>query len=229
MYKFRTMARERRRGMHRDYVAALIREGGDELRNGEGAYKLENDPRITQRRARPAATEPRRAAAAAQRARRARCRSSVRGRRFPTRSSCTRRVHRAASRCIPGMTGLWQVSGRNETTFEQMVDLDLEYIERWSLAARSEDPGADRVGRVSTEGGVACDERDNSSSAWSATATGARTCCATTWSCPAPTSSGCATGTRSKAREGADRATRPSSATAGLHDVLGRPARSTPC
>jgi lipopolysaccharide/colanic/teichoic acid biosynthesis glycosyltransferase len=33
----------------------------------------------------------------------------------------------------PGITGLWQVSGRSEVGFEQMVDMDLDYIERWSL------------------------------------------------------------------------------------------------
>jgi exopolysaccharide biosynthesis polyprenyl glycosylphosphotransferase len=34
----------------------------------------------------------------------------------------------------PGITGLWQVSGRNTTTFERMVELDLEYIRTRSLA-----------------------------------------------------------------------------------------------
>jgi lipopolysaccharide/colanic/teichoic acid biosynthesis glycosyltransferase len=33
----------------------------------------------------------------------------------------------------PGMTGLWQVSGRNERTYEEMVRLDVEYVERRSL------------------------------------------------------------------------------------------------
>ena len=33
----------------------------------------------------------------------------------------------------PGMTGLWQVSGRNERTYEEMVRLDIEYAERRSL------------------------------------------------------------------------------------------------
>jgi lipopolysaccharide/colanic/teichoic acid biosynthesis glycosyltransferase len=33
----------------------------------------------------------------------------------------------------PGMTGLWQVSGRNQTTFTRRADLDSEYIQRWSL------------------------------------------------------------------------------------------------
>ncbi|OIP62142.1 MAG: hypothetical protein AUK30_10725 [Nitrospirae bacterium CG2_30_70_394] len=34
----------------------------------------------------------------------------------------------------PGLTGLWQVSGRCETTFVERIRLDLEYIDRWSLA-----------------------------------------------------------------------------------------------
>jgi lipopolysaccharide/colanic/teichoic acid biosynthesis glycosyltransferase len=34
---------------------------------------------------------------------------------------------------VPGLTGLWQVSGKNETTFNQMVHLDIEYSERQSL------------------------------------------------------------------------------------------------
>jgi len=33
----------------------------------------------------------------------------------------------------PGMTGLWQVSGRNDTTFEEWVELDLQYIDSWSI------------------------------------------------------------------------------------------------
>jgi lipopolysaccharide/colanic/teichoic acid biosynthesis glycosyltransferase len=33
----------------------------------------------------------------------------------------------------PGITGLWQVSGRQELAYDDRVRLDLEYIERWSL------------------------------------------------------------------------------------------------
>ena len=33
----------------------------------------------------------------------------------------------------PGITGLWQVSGRSSTTFDQMVRLDLAYVRNWSL------------------------------------------------------------------------------------------------
>ncbi len=33
----------------------------------------------------------------------------------------------------PGITGLWQVSGRNRLSFQQRVDCDLAYLENWSL------------------------------------------------------------------------------------------------
>ncbi|TWS25817.1 sugar transferase [Tsukamurella sputi] len=35
----------------------------------------------------------------------------------------------------PGMTGLWQVSGRSNLSWEETVHLDLSYVENWSLAA----------------------------------------------------------------------------------------------
>ena len=34
----------------------------------------------------------------------------------------------------PGMTGLWQVSGRSDLTWAESVRLDLYYVENWSLA-----------------------------------------------------------------------------------------------
>ncbi|MCK9473777.1 sugar transferase [Sulfurimonas sp.] len=36
-------------------------------------------------------------------------------------------------RVKPGLTGLWQVSGRNKLTFKKRVDLDVWYIQNWSL------------------------------------------------------------------------------------------------
>lgn len=41
--------------------------------------------------------------------------------------------HRKRLDMKPGITGLWQVSGRNRLTFEEMVKVDLYYIENWSL------------------------------------------------------------------------------------------------
>lgn len=37
------------------------------------------------------------------------------------------------ARMLPGITGLWQVSGRSNLDFEQMMQKDLEYIHNWSL------------------------------------------------------------------------------------------------
>ncbi len=34
----------------------------------------------------------------------------------------------------PGITGLWQVSGRSDITFEEWMKLDLEYVDRWTLS-----------------------------------------------------------------------------------------------
>jgi exopolysaccharide biosynthesis polyprenyl glycosylphosphotransferase len=34
---------------------------------------------------------------------------------------------------LPGMTGLWQISGRSRLTFNEMIRLDLFYIENWSV------------------------------------------------------------------------------------------------
>ena len=36
-------------------------------------------------------------------------------------------------RMKPGLTCLWQISGRNELTFDEWMRLDLEYIDNWSL------------------------------------------------------------------------------------------------
>ena len=41
--------------------------------------------------------------------------------------------HRKRLDMKPGITGLWQVSGRSRLTFEEMVKIDLYYIENWSI------------------------------------------------------------------------------------------------
>jgi Undecaprenyl-phosphate galactose phosphotransferase WbaP len=33
---------------------------------------------------------------------------------------------------VPGITGLWQISGRNNTTYQERVDLDSYYVRNWS-------------------------------------------------------------------------------------------------
>jgi lipopolysaccharide/colanic/teichoic acid biosynthesis glycosyltransferase len=39
----------------------------------------------------------------------------------------------ARLQALPGMTGLWQVSGRSEVPFNDMVRLDLHYVRNWSF------------------------------------------------------------------------------------------------
>jgi lipopolysaccharide/colanic/teichoic acid biosynthesis glycosyltransferase len=41
--------------------------------------------------------------------------------------------HRKRYHVLPGMTGLWQVSGRSELDFDELVRLDFLYLERWSV------------------------------------------------------------------------------------------------
>ena len=41
--------------------------------------------------------------------------------------------HRKRYLVLPGITGLWQVSGRAELDFDELVRLDFLYLERWSV------------------------------------------------------------------------------------------------
>jgi lipopolysaccharide/colanic/teichoic acid biosynthesis glycosyltransferase len=41
--------------------------------------------------------------------------------------------HRRRCETLPGLTGLWQVKGKNRTTFEKMMELDITYVETKSF------------------------------------------------------------------------------------------------
>ena len=41
--------------------------------------------------------------------------------------------HKRRHVVLPGLTGLWQVSGRSGLGFDDMIELDYRYIETWSL------------------------------------------------------------------------------------------------
>jgi exopolysaccharide biosynthesis polyprenyl glycosylphosphotransferase len=43
-------------------------------------------------------------------------------------------AHKRRLAAVPGMTGYWQISGRSNLSFEDMIQLDLYYIENWSLS-----------------------------------------------------------------------------------------------
>lgn len=44
-----------------------------------------------------------------------------------------REWHKQRFDAPPGMTGLWQVSGRNRLSFDEMAQLDIDYLRRWSF------------------------------------------------------------------------------------------------
>ena len=60
---------------------------------------------------------------------------SVVGPRPPLRSEVETYDHRVRRRLLvrPGITGLWQVSGRSDLAWEDSVRLDLSYVENWSM------------------------------------------------------------------------------------------------
>ena len=105
------------------------------LSDGNGVlFKMRDDPRVTRVGRIIRRLLDRRAAAADQRRQAATCRWS--GPRPPLpeevaeySDDATRRL-----RVRPGLTGLWQVSGRSDLSWEESLRLDLRYVDNWSLA-----------------------------------------------------------------------------------------------
>ncbi len=139
MAKFRTMAHRSPVKAHRDFMARYVTAGEGPDRLGlvsvdeQGAvYKLTNDPRITPfgRFLRKFSLDE-----LPQIFNVIRGDMSFVGPR-PELPYAVAKYHAWQTRRLdakPGMTGLWQVSGRNALTYEQMVQLDIEYIASWSL------------------------------------------------------------------------------------------------
>jgi Undecaprenyl-phosphate galactose phosphotransferase WbaP len=44
------------------------------------------------------------------------------------------KVYRQYQRVVPGVTGMWQISGRNNTTYEMRTQLDDYYVRNWSVS-----------------------------------------------------------------------------------------------
>lgn len=131
-YKFRSMSEGNDCSIHRAYVTRLIRSQSESLKGSEGSYKIERDPRVTRlgRILRRTSVDE-----LPQLWNVLRGDMSLVGPRppLPYEVELYTARHLRRLEVTPGMTGLWQVSGRTKTTFEQMVDLDLAYIDNWSL------------------------------------------------------------------------------------------------
>jgi exopolysaccharide biosynthesis polyprenyl glycosylphosphotransferase len=134
VYKFRTMRTNTDSEIHREYQRKFI-AGDAEANVGDAkrpAYKLRNDPRITRvgRILRRLSLDE-----VPQLFNVLSGDMSIVGPRppIPYEVEAYELRHRKRLDMKPGLTGLWQVSGRNRLPFEEMVKLDLFYIENWSL------------------------------------------------------------------------------------------------
>ena len=134
MLKFRTMFTGARDKLHRRTMAKVIAQGrpGD-TDNGRPLYKPARDPRVT-----PLGRLLRRFSLdeLPQLVNVLKGDMSLIGPRpaIPYEVKMYSERHKRRLEALPGITGLWQVSGRNKLSFDRMVDLDIHYIENWSPA-----------------------------------------------------------------------------------------------
>lgn len=134
LYKFRTMKADSDPEIHKEYQRAFI-AGRSEANLGNDqkpTYKLLSDPRVTRvgKWLRRSSLDE-----VPQLLNVLMSDMSIVGPRppIPYEVESYDLWHRKRLDMKPGLTGLWQVSGRNRLPFEEMVRLDLYYIENWSL------------------------------------------------------------------------------------------------
>jgi len=131
-FKFRSMYPDNDPAIHQAYVTKLI-AGADGVKQGNGTYKLVDDPRITPlgRFLRKTSLDE-----LPQFVNVLRGDMSLVGPRppVPYEYECYRLWHkRRVLEIQPGLTGLWQIKGRSRTTFDEMVRMDIRYAESRSL------------------------------------------------------------------------------------------------
>lgn len=132
-YKFRSMYKDIDDKLHKEYMAKLINSGSDsDLMGRGGCFKIENDPRVTKvgRFLRKTSLDE-----LPQLYNVLRGDMSLVGPRpaIPYEVEMYDAWHERRLSVIPGITGLWQVSGRSTKDFREMVELDLKYIDSWSI------------------------------------------------------------------------------------------------
>jgi exopolysaccharide biosynthesis polyprenyl glycosylphosphotransferase len=134
--KFRSMHTGNNHAIHQEFVKELIAGSAGSL--GETSqqkpvYKLTNDPRVTgvgKFLRRTSLDE------LPQFLNVLKGQMSLVGPRppIPYEVECYEFWHRRRLLAVkPGITGLWQVTGRSKTTFDEMVRLDLQYARTWSV------------------------------------------------------------------------------------------------
>jgi exopolysaccharide biosynthesis polyprenyl glycosylphosphotransferase len=135
MLKFRTMRVASGDAQHRQYIRKWIQtEGAASQHNGSNVYKLTHDNRITSlgRILRRFSLDE-----LPQLINVVRGDMSLIGPRpaLPYETELYESWHHRRLDVIPGITGLWQISGRNHLSFDEMVRLDVQYMENWSFTS----------------------------------------------------------------------------------------------
>jgi lipopolysaccharide/colanic/teichoic acid biosynthesis glycosyltransferase len=132
MYKFRSMRAGNDDAAHRAYVSQMLTGAAPAPVAANGLYKLVSDPRIT-----PFGGWLRRTSLdeLPQLVNVVRGDMSLVGPRpvLAWEAELFDEAARVRFRVRPGLTGLWQVSGRGQLTMRQALDLDAEYVRRQSL------------------------------------------------------------------------------------------------
>lgn len=134
-YKFRTMHHKSDDAIHRQFAAMFINGDAKGCRHDNRlgkVYKLNDDPRVT-----AVGCFLRRTSLdeLPQLLNVLRGEMSLVGPRPPISYEIEhyQAWHLERLKVTPGLTGLWQVSGRSSVPFEEMVRLDLHYINHWSF------------------------------------------------------------------------------------------------
>jgi lipopolysaccharide/colanic/teichoic acid biosynthesis glycosyltransferase len=133
MLKFRTMFVNADHALHREYVTGAIKASGQRRAGDTPLLKIAHDPRVT-----PVGRVLRKTSLdeLPQFINTLRGEMSLVGPRppLPYEVEQYQRWHRRrVLDAKPGITGLWQVTGRSRTTFDEMVRLDLRYARTSSL------------------------------------------------------------------------------------------------
>jgi lipopolysaccharide/colanic/teichoic acid biosynthesis glycosyltransferase len=135
IFKFRTMYQIKDERIHRDYVKDFITNNKhNELESHDHIFKITNDPRITSigKFLRRTSLDE-----IGQFINVLKGDMSLVGPRppIPYEVEMYDLWHRRRFLTVkPGITGLWQIYGRNTITFNEMVRLDLTYANNWSLS-----------------------------------------------------------------------------------------------
>ena len=128
MLKFRSMHVGNNSQIHREHVQRLIRENIHPVDLGVASLKLKNDPRVTRpgKLLRLLSLDE-----LPQFINVLRGEMSIVGPRppLPYEYELYSDWHRRRLNVLPGITGLWQVTAHNQVSFDEMVQLDLDYIE----------------------------------------------------------------------------------------------------